>query len=303
MTGHEFEDPTPEERQAQEAVRSLPVAGLSARFHGQLEDLFVRGAFPDVRAGNESFDPERVADPLPDMEQEDSPSATSSGTVPLRPKRPWLRPLGLTVAAAAALLIVTLLRERGANAEWALVASAGAGSVWVDEEPFDVANLPGARFRSGCRVRTGEGIKLELKRPDVFALELAPGTDLDLPSDGGGGMYLASVRSGMATWVTGSAFPGHELRVAAPDAEVRVHGTTFAVLADDEKTCVSVLEGEVGVRTPDGNVHPVCAGRCRRVYRTPQIVDTETDLNEGQLANLSDWHTRSRGMIRVPEKH
>ncbi|MEZ4649627.1 MAG: FecR domain-containing protein [Candidatus Eisenbacteria bacterium] len=123
---------------------------------------------------------------------------------------------------------------------------------------------------------------------------------MTLPTTRDGRLYTAEVRTGMATCVTGPRFPGSTLRIVAPDADVEVHGTTFAVLADDEKTCISVLEGAVDVRTADGTVCCVPAGRCKRYYRVPEPHEREESLSEGQVASLSHWHDRSRSLLSLP---
>jgi len=298
MTDH-LDRLNPEEREAQRAVRNLPVRGAHPAFRRSLGDLFVSGSLQGSLPGSGTIDPERVADPP--VEGWDEESAASPN---LRPEsgsrlttRPRLRPVGLTLVAAAAVWALVSLRWGADAPDWALVASEGQGTVWVDEVAYDARQLPRAELRSGAHLRTDSGIGLELVRAEVFAIELSPGSDLTLPRVEEDGSYSASVRSGMATWVTGSSFPGHELRIETPDAEVQVHGTTFAVLADDEKTCVSVFEGVVGLRTIDGQVHPVEAGRCRRVYRAPEPKETEDELSAGQVASLTHWYARSHELL------
>lgn len=264
-------------------VARLSVRGPSPEFRSRLGDAFVSGAVP----GGRTDLPEMLEDP---------------GRWPSEPRRfrggRWWRwsliPAG-AVAAAAALWVFVVPKEPGAS-PFVLVATDGGGRVRCGEAELTPTDLRGARFRPGDRIRTGEGVELGLVQGDLFAVELSAGCDLDLPCDAGDGRYRAVVREGTATWVTGPAFPGRELRIVAPDAEVVVLGTTFAVLADAEKTCISVFAGEVGVITPDGAVHSVCAGRCRQIYRAGSP-PTEAELDPLQVANLGTWHERSHELL------
>lgn len=248
---------------ARDAVRRLPVRGPSAEFRACLaRDFASRSIAHRDRGGR------------------------------LRRWRWGLAPLGAVAAAAALWLVLAPQPE----SPFVLVAVAGGGGVRHGDAELGGEDLRGARFQPGERVRTGESVAIDLVQGSLFALELSEGCDLDLPCDAGNGCYRAVVREGTATWVTGPAFPGRELRVVAPDAEVVATGTTFAVRADGEKTCVSVLAGEVGVVTRDGARQSVEAGRCRQFYRCGSPA-TEAELDPEQAANLTAWHERSRGLL------
>ncbi|MCB9463439.1 MAG: FecR domain-containing protein [Candidatus Eisenbacteria bacterium] len=309
-----------EDQEARDAVRSLPDVPAAARFRREAAQLFASGRLGPVHA-DPDFDVDAVASAPPFDESADLPGeltggASSSGvpasigvrstgepaSTRLRPtvvgpRRSWLSPVFGTLAAAAVILILVTLFRPTLGEAWEVVAVSGSGSVSVNDRMFDVGDVAESRLEPGARVRTEGDVVLELVHDGLYALELGPNTDMTLPTSRDGRLFAAEVRNGMATCVTGPRFPGSMLRITAPDADVEVHGTTFAVLADAEKTCISVLEGAVDVRTHDGNVCCVQAGRCKRFYRAPDPHETEESLSDGQVANLTHWQGRSHSLL------
>jgi ferric-dicitrate binding protein FerR (iron transport regulator) len=164
-----------------------------------------------------------------------------AGAVHLRRRRV------LAALAAAAGVAVALSLWRGTRAPdapaWRVLAA--RGPVTLDGAALDAATL--AR---GGRLRTGPAGELRLVLGRSLALLVGPDSELDLPALAAlGDDWRIGARSGHLALRTGPDFAGSRLSVRAPDAEVAVLGTRFAVDVFPEGTCVCCGEGRVDVRS------------------------------------------------------
>jgi len=230
---------TEEERRVQAALRALPTPAAAPDFRAELRERFVSGSIPEGAATRR---PGRV--------------------VPM----PWV---GGIVAAAAVLAGLFFVLNRGSA--WEFAGATGGGSVRVGEEivPSERASelLPG-RLRPGLAVRLEGEVQLDLVSPNVLAVQMAPGSEMTVPGLPGrwlGRSISCEVERGEVRFVTGPGFAGTRLVIGAPAAAIEVTGTTFAVIASSDSTCVCVLDGEVRMRGRDGVTEIVPAGKRRTV--------------------------------------
>jgi len=206
-----------------------------------------------VSARDDGLDPklERVlgahVDPRPDPRFERELRARFvGGTAPRRAPQPTRRALWIPLAVAAGAALGLGLWWRGARSEPApwRVLEAAAGAT------LDGAALSPAALAAGGRLRTGPagGVRLVLGRH--VALSLGADSELVLPavdSLEGPQAWLLEAPAGHLAIATGPDFPGSRLAVRAPDAQVEVVGTRFAVDVYESGTCVCCSEGRVQV--------------------------------------------------------
>lgn len=226
-----------DERRVQEAIRDLPEPSPDSEFRSRLRGQFMAGEIPGT-----------------------VPEAGPAKVVPL-----FRAAIGLLAAAALAGLFFTMNR----GPEWVFVGAAGEGTISVGEVtfPIDQAADVFPSLPPGTVVRIGEGM-LDLVSGNVVALQMAPGSELRVPSRPGrwiGRSIEGEVTSGEVRFVTGPDFPGRGLTIAAPGARIEVTGTTFAVICTPDSTCVCVLEGEVRMHDDDGESELVRAGMRRTI--------------------------------------
>lgn len=232
----ELEDQTlsAEERRARDAVRSLAVAEPDPEFRARLRDQFVTGRLE---------------------------------VVPFPVRLPWhRRPMThwtLAAAAAVALVAGTLFFNQGAA--WRVVAAHGEGTAIVDGRPVALSSRSDFRalFRPGTRIVMPEGVDVALRSGDAMLAEIAPGSDITVPSLPGRWFMrtgIGEVRSGELRLTTGAGFRGATLALATPDAHVMVTGTTLAVICEPTGTCVCVLEGAAHVGPDARSMEMVTAG-------------------------------------------
>jgi hypothetical protein len=108
-----------------------------------------------------------------------------------------------------------------------------------------------------------EGSEVELRAGDVMLAQIAPGSDVTVPSLPGRWFArgaIGEVRSGEMRLTTGAGFQGATLALQTPDAHVRVTGTTLAVICESAGTCVCVLEGVVRVGPSPQSMEAVAGG-------------------------------------------
>ncbi len=307
-----------DEKRAQAAVRELDVAPADPEYRFRLERVFVDGSIEGRRpgaardntlggaatdAGIVSGADSRTDSPTNPRTDSQTDSQTDSRTdshsslpaTVARRRARWLRrPVGFALAAAAvATVLFTLIQFRGNEGPWQIVEVTGSGTVWIDGRPVSSADLRGSDLAGGAQIALDANVVLEVVADHRYALEIIPGSTVTLPTSTSPGHDVCRVDTGMARFVTGSEFSGTELSVSTLDAEVLVHGTTFSVMADHEKTCVSVYEGEVEVRHMNGAVLPVPAGDCRTIPRRRGGDVVVDPLNAIQRVNLGRWHDRS----------
>lgn len=159
-----------------------------------------------------------------------------------RTRRAWL-----TALAAAAGLTLALSLWRGARGEsasaWRVLAV--QGRVTLDGRAVAVADL-----EAGGRLRTGPEGGLWIALGRRVALALGPESELDLPAlPAPAADWRLQAHAGHLALRTGPDFARARLLVRAPDAEVAVLGTRFAIDVDEDGTCVCCSEGRVDVRS------------------------------------------------------
>jgi ferric-dicitrate binding protein FerR (iron transport regulator) len=186
-------------------------------------------------------------------------------------KRPVVRWTGAALGLAAALVLV-LLANRGPG--WQMVRASGAGSLFVGTTEIalsDVAEeLTMLRPGTVVRMEGDETASLDLFYPGLLSLQVTPGSRLSLPAAPGrwfGRRSSFRVDEGEVRVVTGPRFSGARLEISAPGTEVHVLGTTFAVIATADSTCLCVLEGTARMMMPqESSMMPVPPMRRRTVF-------------------------------------
>jgi hypothetical protein len=175
------------------------------------------------------------------------------------------------LAIAASLLVLYFVMPAGPR--WDVVGGAGEGTITVGDRTVPAARaaelLPPS-LPPGTRIRVEGDAMLDLATPGVISIQMAGGSSLEVPGRTRrwlGGTFAGSVTGGEVRFVTGPDFAGQRLELAAPAARVLVTGTTFAVITDDDSTCVCVLEGEVTMDGVDGTRAVVVGGTRRSVFR------------------------------------
>lgn len=156
-----------------------------------------------------------------------------------RTRRAWITAL----AAAAGLTLALSLWRAARPPAWRVLATQG-------EATLDGRDLSAADLARGGRLRTGPqgGLRLALGRR--VALVVGPDSEIELPALAAtASEWLLRAHAGHLALRTGPQFAGERLRVLAPDAEVDVFGTRFAVDVYPDGTCVCCSEGEVDVRS------------------------------------------------------
>ena len=172
----------------------------------------------------------------------------ASSTAGQRP-RGRIVSIAVTVAAAASILLAVALERRARARSWVETSEPGGG----------------ARVHTaGERIATGPEETRDLRCGDWVVLQLAPSSEVELP--GAPGRLLARTSTG-AVWVgelrvvTGRAFAGTTLRLEAACGTVVVTGTTLAVIAGPDSTCLCVLEGRARIVARTGEATAVSEGR------------------------------------------
>jgi ferric-dicitrate binding protein FerR (iron transport regulator) len=212
--------------EVERALLALPRPAARAPFRAGLRRRFLE-VDPDLRVGE-------PAPPPP----------------PASPHEVWRRralKVGAIAAAALVLLVLFELRPRGPR--WSVIEASPGAIVRVDGTPRradDAAALEEALV--GAEAIESEAGTLRLRLGDLYLLELGPGTALRLSTlDRAARAEPLAIRAerGSVRVRTGPAFAGSRMRVSAPNLDLRVVGTTFAVDRLEHGTCVCCFEGTV----------------------------------------------------------
>ena len=151
--------------------------------------------------------------------------------------------------AAAAAIAVILFSLPGATA-WQVLDSASTGTITVNGVEVPVSQVAGVDLHPGTRIRVGSDGELKLVVPDAVSFVLGPNTEVTVGSSKGflGSPGLTAVVHEGTTWgTTGPDFPASGFEIETAQADIRITGTTFAVLSESDTTCVCVLSGTVEV--------------------------------------------------------
>lgn len=206
----------------------------------------------------------------------------------LRPYRWWL-------LAAAAATFVFSARAVLVPTPWTLIGTSDAGFVEVDGQRLpigDPTRLLGA-LAPGARIVTDAQAELRLQGGDALVLVVTPGTIVTLPAVPGrwlGRGILARLEAGELRGVTGAAFAGAQLDVTLALATAQVTGTTFAVIQNDEGSCVCVLEGRVGMRDERSDAPASVAPGHRRAIGPGAAPARDEALRPMERAKLEMLH-------------
>lgn len=198
-----------------------------------------------------------------------------------RRARPW--------AMAAGLAAVALFAGRDRIDRW----MAPAGPVAVVEKlngpVYDEqgrALAAGAPLAGSLRLRTGGGGRLKLRLADGSRVEVNERSELALVG-AWSGTTVQLVRGDVLV----EAAPQRRgvLRVQAPDAEARVHGTVFAVRTGLTGSLVSVVEGSVEVRNAAG----------RRMLKPGEMAATNPALEATDVRETVAWSTEAEKYVAL----
>lgn len=192
-----------------------------------------------------------------------------------RRARPW--------ALAAGLAAVALFAGRGRIDRWMAPSGPVAvveklqGRVY-DEQGRAVA--AGTAVADSLRLRTGGGARLKLRLADGSRVEVNERSELALLA-AWSGTTVQLARGDVLV----EAAPQRRgvLRVQAPDAEARVHGTVFAVRTGLAGSLVSVVEGSVEVRNAAG----------RRMLKPGEVAATNPALEATDVRETVAWSTEA----------
>lgn len=269
MTPLDEHAPTPDERAASEALRALPRPEAAPAFRARLKHGFTSGALA-----------ERPSTPVIRL--------------PI-----WRRPGFWPALAAAAAVLLFVAGPLNRGPAWRVVTSRGEGLAIVNGRPIAMAHGVeiGAELARGGRVRIPDDAVLELVASGEIAVRLSAGADADLPAPPNRWFNRSSharMRHGDLFATTGHAFRGARLVVETDLARVFVTGTSFAVLAHEEGTCVCVMSGTVHVAAQAGPMEVVPPGeRCfvypdRRVPSHHPVLDSSLHALHDLSAAVKD---------------
>lgn len=282
MNEHEDDALTPQEKRVREVLRAAEPPEADPEFRARLKQAFVSGRIA----------PAAPAVGRPAMPARPDTSAPWEGL-------PWMR-VGLALASAAVMFFVVVGLNHGP--QWQVRSISGEGVAVIDGRPvaLDHHDEIARMIRPGSRVRVPDGADIVLASAGCMALDLTSGTDAVVPASPGrwfGRSVSTEVQSGTLRITTGARFHGAHLSVQTPAADVRVVGTTLAVICESEGTCVCVLEGsvEVGARGGGPRVE-VPHGERRYVYLDERPPETDV-IRAKEEVMLTAFRNQERGFM------
>jgi ferric-dicitrate binding protein FerR (iron transport regulator) len=260
----------PEERRAAEEVRGLSAPRPEADYRARLKREFVAGS---------------LASPWV--------AGTIAPRAGERPRGMW--DSLLVPAAAAVLVVVGLLLNRGPG--WQVLDVTGAGSAEVNGRAIALSarEVVARAIRDGARVHLPPGASMTVTAPGRLAVEITAETDAELsapPARWLGRIASAHVAQGEIRITTGDLFHGARLDVTTPEARVEVRGTTLAVIREPTGTCVCVMDGVVRVGAHGQPMVDVPAGRRRYVFhdgRPPEQAEMRP-IERVKLGEMMEHH-------------
>ncbi len=275
------DDLSPEARRARDGVRALSRPQAEPSYRARLKQAFVAGTIPEpVRGGATGGGPAVPARRLPGWRS-----------------LPWAAAL---VPAAAALIVVTgLVLNRGPA--WEVIGVSGEGLAVVDGRPIPVAHREdlGRALRPGTRLTLSSGATLEIGTRGQMVMQVAPSTDMTLPTSAGRWFareVRAAIASGEVRITTGRGFRGATLHVATPEARVMVTGTTLAVIRETHGTCVCVMDGVVHVGGRSEPMVAVEAGRRRFVFNDGRAPEQD-EMRPMERVKLGEFRAQHRARM------
>ena len=185
---------------------------------------------------------------------------------------PYRRAFFALASAAAVLLVVGIAVVMNPGPRWQVASIQNAtGNILVDDNPIpadDVRSLNEALVPGSTIEWNGNG-DIQLVSRRFLALGITPGTKMTLPAPPPrwfGRTSSGSIESGTVRLTSGPRFHGARVTIVAPQATAEMTGTTLAVIAEPQVTCVCVLEGAVHVRAGAHDMGMVPAGMRATVF-------------------------------------
>ena len=229
----------------------------------------------------------------------DASAKASAPIVSLKPRRSGQALLVGALAMAAALAVVWTA-NRGPS--WGVHATTGSGAIRMDEWAVDAADRAGVmrRLHPGVAIEVPENAQLDLELPGIALFQVTGGTRMVLPASPGrwfGRAVSGRVEAGELRIATGPGFRGSNLTFVTATAEVRITGTTLAILAPPEGACVCVFEGRAEMRDSVHGMAPVIEGTRRVVFRDARAPLTEPirPMESAKLGMLREEAARTLG--------
>lgn len=251
----------PDELRARAAVQGLGVVAADEKFRLGLRESFVSGQF-DVRA-------RRLRAAIPS-------------------RRPRLARVVPLLAAAAVLVVVLgpLLWGPALN----IVAVNGNQQIVLNGELVSCADLSPvqAALQPGCRIRVPDDATVEVAGAWQILMNLQ-GVEFTFPGRPhwalGGELESAIRGDGIIRMALGPGFEGHEYRLQLGAAELLVREGAFTVSRRGEEIGISVLEGELEARLPDGSIRMV-GPQSGAMIRSGAFMPMEFDARETERLEL-----------------
>jgi ferric-dicitrate binding protein FerR (iron transport regulator) len=215
--------------------------------------------------------------------------------LPAAPLRPWYFRVAVPLAAAAVLVLMVGLLNRGPA--WTLVE--GEGNATIDGVSVSLSDPDAVRalLHGGSKVEIAEDSRAYFKQGGIVMAELHGGTTVSLPNAPGrwfNPRMEGTIEAGSVGWITGPRFPGSHLVLNTPESIIEVTGTCFKLMCTPEGTCLCVLEGEVRAECRKGNIDMVSGGHRKTMF---------SDGSKSDLGDiLESSHTDLVGLAAMAEK-
>jgi hypothetical protein len=289
-----LDDLSPDARRARDAVKELSRPRPEASFRSRVKRAFIDGTIAGARVPTAGS----AAGPKPARPALARPPAATASQ-PWWRSRPWMTALVPAAGIAAAAIAVAGLNRGPA---WEVVDASGEGIAVVNGRPIPVGHREDLTraMRGGARVVMTSGASLVIASPGQMVMQITSASDVTLPASVGrwfARAVRAAVRTGEIRVTTGRDFHGARLYVATPEADVRVTGTTLAVIREPRGTCVCVMEGVVDVGAHGQAMAAVTAGHRRYIFndgRAPEQ-DVMRPVERVKLGELRDQHQAQMG--------
>jgi ferric-dicitrate binding protein FerR (iron transport regulator) len=175
----------------------------------------------------------------------------------------WRARLVVWLALAATIAPGVWLGNANMGPHWVLHRVTDVGQVLLDGRPLNQERDLGVRLRPGALLTTSGDAEADLACGDLAVLRVPSGTELAVPTPLGRWFRRSStceLRRGEARVATTSHFVGAKLSIRTNLAVIEVTGTTLAVFAGQDSTCLCVLEGSATMIDRGGTRSSVAAG-------------------------------------------
>lgn len=273
------------EDRVRRAIQSAPAPKTDADFRARLREDFVSGAI-EVRGTREKR--ERARRRVVIFPRTGHPGRTGM----------WA---AAAVAMAAALVLIVGNMNQGHP--WWVTGARGEGVAMIDGKPVPLSDHDALdrAIKPGSKLVLPAGAEVDLCSNGVLAMQLTERADITIPQPPRRWFNRRSemqIRMGEVRFATGVYFPGAHMRIHTQDAAVEIVGTTFAVIAQHNGTCVCVLEGvaKVGrvVNAAGTDMQPVPGGHLRFIYRDANRPPGTDEMRPWERGLLSQFNESMR---------